>query len=990
MRNPRASIRQAAAAAALTVGLATAAQAAITDHLVVHLTFDSNLTDTSARGNNGTAVGTVPFVDGKIGKGVECSGKKDNSIQNYVTLGAPADLNFGTSTDFSISFWAKFNTWAGDPAFLGNKDWGSGGNPGWVIATSGDGRLQWNYSGPGSGRKDYDGPGGTMSNGAWHHVVFTVLRAGETVTYIDGEEVNRGDTSAGLNNVDTPAGFATNIGQDGTGRYTDGGGVEWTDLAIDDVGIWRRVLGGAEAKLIFEAGNQGKDLSTVVSPAADAPTIVKAPTGGAVIAGQSIDLKVIPGGSSPFTYQWKLGGNPVPGATNGIYSISNAQAAAALAGNYTVTVANSLSSVTSDPVELTVDSTQAPEITQAPAAQVSAPGGKVTFLVAARGAEPLTYQWSKDNVALSGATGATLIVTGITPSSAGLYSVAVKAANGLTTISPPVPLSIVSDIKQGLVAHLTFDDTYNDKTSKGNNGTAVGAPVFVPGKIGTKAVKVSNDGVPAGDGGVFNYVTLGTPADLDFGTDVDFSVAAWVKFTDWKGDPAIVGNKDWGSSGNVGWVMATAGNGGYQWNFKEQGAGRADYDGPTGLSNGKWHHVVATFQRGGRAITYVDGKKVADQDCPTAGTSIDAGLPVNIGQDGTGTYTDGNSAVRWGDCAIDDVAIWRRVITGDEVLNVYNRGEYFGLTLEDAAVTDDLLAYLPFEGNNKDSSGRALDGTAVGTPGFKAGKVGQSLAYASAKDGSSFNYVTLGRPSDLNFGKDTDFSVAFWGRLGTWEGDPAFVGNKDWNGGANQGWVAAASGDGHFQWNMGERQPGGSGGQRADYDGPSGLLTGGSWHHFVVTFDRGGNGVTYVDGVAVGTNTVANVTGTLDTPEGQATNIGQDGKGSYTDGNSVGVTDGQMDEVAVWRRALSPVDVSTLFTNGSNSKNLFGQTVATAAPPTVAVTANADGTVTLNYTGTLQSSATLGGTFTPVAGATSPYTVTPATGPTSQLYRASN
>ncbi len=131
-------------------------------------------------------------------------------------------------------------------------------------------------------------------------------------------------------------------------------------------------------------------------------------------------------------------------------------------------------------------------------------------------------------------------------------------------------------------------------------------------------------------------------------------------------------------------------------------------------------------------------------------------------------------------------------------------------------------------------------------------------------------------------------------------------------------------------------------------------MSNGAWHHVVFTVLRAGETVT------------------------------------YTDGNSVGVTDGQMDEVAVWRRVLSPVDVSTLFTNGSNSKNLFGQTVATAAPPTVAVTANADGTVTLNYTGTLQSSATLGGTFTPVAGATSPYTVTPATGPTSQLYRASN
>ncbi len=42
-------------------------RAAITDVLVVHLTFDDTLNDSSGRNNHGTAVGTVPFTAGKVG-----------------------------------------------------------------------------------------------------------------------------------------------------------------------------------------------------------------------------------------------------------------------------------------------------------------------------------------------------------------------------------------------------------------------------------------------------------------------------------------------------------------------------------------------------------------------------------------------------------------------------------------------------------------------------------------------------------------------------------------------------------------------------------------------------------------------------------------------------------------------------------------------------------------------------------------------------------
>jgi hypothetical protein len=187
-------------------------------------------------------------------------------------------LNFGTDTDFSLSFWTRVVAWNSDPSFIANKDWDSGGNPGYVLATDGDGRLQWNMAGAPGARKDYDGPGGTFTNADWHHVVVSYDRQGNAFTFIDGSPVDARPMNANQNNLDTPTGFATNIGQDGAGDY----GPAFTDMDMDDLGIWRRVLTPQEVAAIYTAGQSGNDLSTVVVGAAGLGTLGVSVTGGSL------------------------------------------------------------------------------------------------------------------------------------------------------------------------------------------------------------------------------------------------------------------------------------------------------------------------------------------------------------------------------------------------------------------------------------------------------------------------------------------------------------------------------------------------------------------------------------------------------------------------------------------------------------------------------------------------------------------------------------
>ena len=186
----------------LTVTVPPGSNLPLMQDLVVHLNFDGDLIDTSGRGNHATPVGSPNLVQGFIGSG-GFNPFTQSGINNFATLGKPSDLRFGSGTDFTIAFWARLptNAWTGtlaDPPFISNKDFSSGDNTGWAVATGDDARLQWNYTESGSNpRKDYDGPGGRFGNLTWQHVAVSFQRGGSAITYINGLKVNTKSISPG-------------------------------------------------------------------------------------------------------------------------------------------------------------------------------------------------------------------------------------------------------------------------------------------------------------------------------------------------------------------------------------------------------------------------------------------------------------------------------------------------------------------------------------------------------------------------------------------------------------------------------------------------------------------------------------------------------------------------------------------------------------------------------------------------------------------------
>jgi hypothetical protein len=159
------------------------------------------------------------------------------------------------------------------------------------------------------------------------------------------------------------------------------------------------------------------------------PTITSQPQSQAVVLGQNVSFPVVPGGTSPFGYQWSFNGTNLAGATSSTLALNGVQTNNA--GTYSVVVTNVAGAVTSAVATLTVY--VPPSITTQPASQAVVQGQTAVFSVGAGGTAPLKYQWRFSGTNLAGATNATLTLTNVQPTKAGNYLVVVTNSWGSAT-----------------------------------------------------------------------------------------------------------------------------------------------------------------------------------------------------------------------------------------------------------------------------------------------------------------------------------------------------------------------------------------------------------------------------------------------------------------------------------------------------------------------------------------------------------------------------
>jgi len=325
----------------------------------------------------------------------------------------------------------------------------------------------------------------------------------------------------------------------------------------------------------------------------------------------------------------------------------------------------------------------APVFTRQPGSQSLIVGQALSLSPLVEGSLPITYQWLKNGVALAGKTTVGLSISPVAETDAGSYRL--QAANSAGTNLSAVaevtvaPEPIYANVTNGLVLHLKFDGDVQDASGHGNNGTVQGSPSFVAGAVGSGALHYStktDTGVSGGTVTEANYVSLGTPADLKFGSTTDFSVAFWVRLPSGytNGDLPFFDSAT-NSDNNFGFTFSpTYGPGGgtpggWQWCLSDN-TNTVDVNSPADtIGDGIWHSLVMTFSRTGDGITYLDGT-VVDTTSITNVKSFDTAGPIVIGQDPTGLYPEPGSA------DIDDLGVWRRALTQAEAVDIYYAGKH--------------------------------------------------------------------------------------------------------------------------------------------------------------------------------------------------------------------------------------------------------------------------------------------------------------------------
>jgi hypothetical protein len=287
-------------------------------------------------------------------------------------------------------------------------------------------------------------------------------------------------------------------------------------------------------------------------------------------------------------------------------------------------------------------------------------------------------------------------------------------------------------------------------------------------------------------------------------------------------------------------------------------------------------------------------------------------------------------------------------------------------------LTNALVLHLPFDTDYADISGRSNNGTNVGSTIFTNGVIGtNALHYFSDTGSSSFNYVTLGVRPDLQFGAGTDFTVSYWVRQpagSTYTNLPFFtdaIGSTGHGGFAFAPYQTATSSGGWMMTIGAMNTPS----QFTSFP-DSNLINDGNWHHLVHVANRSSTATTYLDGAQVDSESIVFV-GDINTAN--ASTIGQDPSGTYP------VTaQADLDDLGVWQRTLTSLEVSGIYLAGATNNVSFAPPAAAPIVPVALHIQQVSGQWQITWTGTggtLTASGNVSGAYTNVPGASSPYTI---------------
>jgi hypothetical protein len=217
--------------------------------------------------------------------------------------------------------------------------------------------------------------------------------------------------------------------------------------------VMKRILNGsiliAMVALVVSACGGGGASAPAPPPLA---TISAQPVAATVYETQTATFFVTASSNETLSYQWYKDSTAISSATSSSFT-TPATTMTDNGASYSVTVSNSVGTVTSSAALLTVQAA-APAITTPPTNQSVISGQTATFTVTASGLPSLTYQWLKNGQAITGATSSSYATPATLGDNGSAYSVTVRNGAGSSLTSSSASLSVVAS---GL-AHLVISE----------------------------------------------------------------------------------------------------------------------------------------------------------------------------------------------------------------------------------------------------------------------------------------------------------------------------------------------------------------------------------------------------------------------------------------------------------------------------------------------------------------------------------------------------
>jgi hypothetical protein len=306
------------------------------------------------------------------------------------------------------------------------------------------------------------------------------------------------------------------------------------------------------------------------------------------------------------------------------------------------------------------------------------------------------------------------------------------------------------------------------------------------------------------------------------------------------------------------------------------------------LSSATWYHVVGTYD-GAALKLYVNNALVATTSIAGVIQESAPTVPLCIGVEANGTVC---STQNFGGL-VDDLRVYSRPLSATDVTNMYQSyNSQINLNTSPTSVQSNnfnrgLVGYWPFNGDAKDVTPYAQNGTLVAAPSLTADRKGRANSAYSFVE-ASCQSVSVADTANLRL--NGSFSVGFWLRdNGSATAFPGIVSKG----------LPGTTGSG---WNIFYRSATHSISYKRDnvevISASSNVVTT-SWRLFVLTYD-GTNVNWYVDGSSQGSTAKTYVTNT-------GTQIVQIGaQGSNCSSSSI-------DDVRIWNRAITQSEVTALY-----------------------------------------------------------------------------